>query len=79
MRDKPVLQGVSIGSVVTAISAAFMFLFHKHLPLEVVTFLPVAIAFVAHYFGINFSMTRAALKQLAKDEENPPPMAPIVN
>jgi uncharacterized protein YacL len=69
LKDKVTLTGVTIGTVVTAISSVFMFIFHKQLPLEVVTFLPVVVAFIGHYLGVTFATTRAALKELAEDQK----------
>lgn len=68
LRDKVTLTGVTIGTVVTLISSAFMFVFHKQLPVEVIAFLPAVVAFVAHYLGITFATTRAALKELDEDQ-----------
>jgi hypothetical protein len=74
--NKVTLQGVTIGTVVTVISSVFMIIFHKSLPIEVVALLPAVVAAVAHYFGINFAMTRAALKEIKQDQ---PEQAPVVN
>ncbi len=62
-RNKVTLQGVTVGTVVTLISAVFMLVFHKHLPVEVIALLPVLVSFGAHYLGIQFANTRAALKK----------------
>jgi threonine/homoserine/homoserine lactone efflux protein len=67
--NKITLQGVTIGTVVSAISALFVILFHKSIPVEVVALLPVAVGAVAHYLGINFAAARA----LKKDINNQPP------
>jgi len=69
MKGNPVRLGVTIGTVVTLISSVFMFIFHKQLPSEVVAFLPAIVAFVGHYLGVNFAMTRAA-KQLIEEDAN---------
>jgi len=75
MGSNPVLKGVSIGTVVTVISSVFMFLFHKSLPIEVVTFLPAVVAFIGHYLGINFALTRAAMKEIDQDQPAVTPAA----
>ena len=72
MTGNPVRVGVTIGTVVTLISSAFMFFFHKSLPIEVVAFLPAVVAFVGHYIGVQFALTRAALKEIAKDQPEAP-------
>ena len=67
LRDKVTLQGVTIGTVVTLISSVFMIIFHKQLPVDVIAVLPAVVAFFAHYLGITFATTRAALKELDAD------------
>jgi hypothetical protein len=67
--NKITLQGVTIGTVVAAISAVFMVVFHKSLPVEVVALLPVAVGFIAHYLGINFAAARALRKDIRTDQK----------
>lgn len=66
--NKITLQGVTIGTACAAISAVFMVVFHHSLPVEVVAFLPVVVAAIAHYLGFNFAASRALEKDISEDQ-----------
>jgi hypothetical protein len=69
LRDKVTLEGVTIGSVVTFITSIFMIVFHHQLPVDVIALLPAVVAFIAHYLGVTFATTRAAMKELDEDSK----------
>lgn len=69
--SKVTLTGVSIGTVCAAIAAVFMIVFHKSLSPEVIALLPVAVAAIAHYLGINFALNKAVKAEETID--NTPP------
>lgn len=49
--DRKVAQGLTTGSIVGIITAIFMAVFHKNLPVQVITFLPMALGVLGHFAG----------------------------
>ena len=49
--DRKVAQGLTVGSVAGIISAVFMAIFHKHIPLDIVTALPMVLGVLGHFIG----------------------------
>lgn len=53
--DRKVAQGTAVGTVVGLITTVFMLVFHKSLPVAVVTALPAILTLVSHFLGSYFA------------------------
>lgn len=49
--DRKIAQGLTVGTIVAAITAIFTTIFHKSMPVEVATALPAILGLLGHFFG----------------------------